>query len=347
LLGDKFTDLTLDQLGAWLRLRCGQEMTNEPFTRKAASRLGVSAEIVDVLREVRLLDDLDDDLLTIHDLDENRPQRKPSDAPEAIRIRVAEYRARKAAASVTPSNALQRSPGSGDGSVSLSGEGESEGEQSQPDVTELHPITRQPRKRKPAVTALEGPFPDVALSPSEMLDEDPFGTVYGRSPKPTTVKWYDRLAKTYPGRVSVAMREAINVDPDPGTLLSRTEAILKADKATVAELAKSAEIANATARRRQAREALEARAAAVDPDSPSVRAFHAIGASLPGAIDRSAELKAKCTAKRQADKADKKARREPQSSGPLGELLGLAPRPADSLPADVEARYAPLAGVAV
>jgi hypothetical protein len=199
-------------------------------------------------------------------------------------------------------------------------------EQNQPDITELHPITRQPRKRTPGVTEpvptippiLEGPFPEVTLSPSEMLDEDPFDATYGRHPRPKAVEWHDRLLKLYPGLVDAAMRQAISTDPDPATLLSRTEAILKADTRAAIAATTSAGITADVERQRAKRAAWEAESAGEPPFVP--KPWHEIvapkGSSTP--TDHPAENRAKQDAER---KADRSRERDPQPATGIGALL--------------------------
>jgi hypothetical protein len=156
--------------------------------------------------------------------------------------------------------------------------------------------------------------------------------VYGRFPKPTTVDWHNRLVKTYPGRINAAMRQAIEAGAGPGDLLSETEKLLKADKATAAEdrrwqtaqLAQQAEKARraalpdlSTVPMAQLAPGLAALfatpAEASDPPQQLPRGNRADTSQLPRPVDREAEIKARQSAARRAGKI---ARRERLSADP-------------------------------
>lgn len=207
---DKFADLSLAQLGAWLRLRCAQELTNEPFTRRAASRLGVGERILTALLDARLLDDLGDGLLSIHDIEENRPHRYPSDSPEATRQRQAEHRARKAAAAVTSvtsrDDSLSRDLVSVCESASLSATGEERSSSTPPSGSV------DPQANDPSDLGGAGIYYEVTLAyPS----------------KDTTKDWANRLEQGYgadPFRQALA--EEFRASRARKDLLSRTESRL-------------------------------------------------------------------------------------------------------------------------
>jgi hypothetical protein len=101
----KFGDLTMPERGAWLTLRSLQELLEQTFDRRSAEREGVSSGLLDRLVEAHLVDALPDGLFTIHDIAENRPHRKPSDAPAAVAERVRRHREKEsesALSAVTP-----------------------------------------------------------------------------------------------------------------------------------------------------------------------------------------------------------------------------------------------------
>jgi hypothetical protein len=305
-------------------------MTNEPFSRGAAGRLGMTESVLTALLDAHLLDELDGGLLTIHDIEENRPHRKPSDSPEATRQRQATHRHAPVTPLSRPVTPLPRDLGSGDGDGSVSSslserepislsEGESEGEQKQPVVTDLHPITRQTRKRKPTVAE---PAPEPTPSP---ITGDPFDLVYGRFPKSTTREWHDRLVTLYPGKVDDAMRQAIKTDPDPATLLSRTEAILKDGTRAAIEATTSAEIDAEVAHRAATRAAWEAESAGKPAFAP--KPWHEVIAAKQQVDppDHSAELKAKQKVQRAADRKTRLEHPENRlPPSPVASLLGIA-----------------------
>jgi hypothetical protein len=234
LQGDSFADLTLAQLGAWLRLRCAQEMLNEPFSRKAARRLGVSESIISILLGARLLDDLGDGLLTIHDIEDSRPHRKPSDAPEATRQRQTEYRARHPAAVPTPAtrdNALARdvTPLPRDLGVEWS--------DSRVDLSE-------------GVQGEPGPSDD----PADLDGAGIYYEVTTRYPSKTTTKdWANQLERDHgPDAFRRVLADEHRADSNTSTLLGRAQSRLamQADRAT-------AERQTAAATRKAASQAAE------------------------------------------------------------------------------------------
>jgi hypothetical protein len=89
----KFEELTLAELGAWLRIRGEVELVgDEPISRRAACAvLSPFARrpdpFLDRLVADGLFDVTDDGRLAVHDLEDNRPGAFPSDAPEATRER--------------------------------------------------------------------------------------------------------------------------------------------------------------------------------------------------------------------------------------------------------------------
>jgi hypothetical protein len=311
----------------------------------------VGERIVAALVDARLLDDLGDGTMTIHEIDENRPKRYPSDAPEATRQRQQNHRARLADP-VTTSRVVTRDLGDGYGYGSISGEGESEGKQAQPsttppsdatttpehgqpDVTELHPITRSRKPRAAGPVPVTGP---TAPTEPPRTPRDPFDEVYGPRPKATTQKWHKQLVTTYgPQEVASAMHRALQADPDPGTLLSRTEAILRADKAGAIDAATSAAIdAAMDAQRRKWQREQEA----ADRDAPKVEAMKAATrAQLFGEVDRASRATQSATRK-----ATKQARVRAYSTtssvvAPVADFLDPSIR--GPLPPDVSAQFAP------
>ena len=137
----KFRGLSLSELGAWMVLRSEVEILDAPLAdREEAMRLlrlrRGRADVLDRLIEVRLLDELPDGSIAIHDRSDHDRPPAPSDAAEETRKRKQKQR-QKASRSVTtrdtpvttPTRARPRSEaGSGSASVSVSeGGGPGEG----------------------------------------------------------------------------------------------------------------------------------------------------------------------------------------------------------------------------
>jgi hypothetical protein len=97
----KFLALSLDELGAWLKVRALQELLNAPMSLDAVLHVGVLDVHVDQLIAQRLLDVLEDGTLQIHDI-EDHSGKSPSDAPERVRERVQRHRAAPVTDVTTP-----------------------------------------------------------------------------------------------------------------------------------------------------------------------------------------------------------------------------------------------------
>jgi hypothetical protein len=143
LLHPKFTSLSMAERGAWLTVRALEETLDDPFSREAARNIGVSARQLDKLLAVGLLDVLEDGALSIHDLSDHAVAR-PSDSPEARRLRQQKHRAKH----VTRDTALVTSDPGQDRTGQDRTTGESEGETGRPDVEPIPicPIHDAPMK---------------------------------------------------------------------------------------------------------------------------------------------------------------------------------------------------------
>lgn len=97
----KFKDLSHAELGAWLDLRSAVDLLDgEPMADRTEAVLRLRrrtknpTRLIDRLIAVRLVDELPNGSLAIHDLGDH-DKRTPSDEPEAIRARVTKHRAKK------------------------------------------------------------------------------------------------------------------------------------------------------------------------------------------------------------------------------------------------------------
>ena len=113
----KFRDLTLCELGAWLVLRAEADLlqTDRFADRREALMLlsrhqTASADaLLDKLVAVRLLDELEDGAILIHDLADHHRRQYASDSPQATRSRKSSERSRKRASSVTATRSRKSS----------------------------------------------------------------------------------------------------------------------------------------------------------------------------------------------------------------------------------------------
>ncbi|MGA2502407.1 MAG: hypothetical protein ABSH20_32095 [Tepidisphaeraceae bacterium] len=92
LVGDGFPDLTLAGIGGWLRLRAAFDLTEEPVTEARVEQLGLSTELLDELKAAHVLEETDGRYTPVGMPD---MPRRPSDEPEATRLRKARERERE------------------------------------------------------------------------------------------------------------------------------------------------------------------------------------------------------------------------------------------------------------
>jgi hypothetical protein len=243
---DKFADLSLDQLGAWLRLRALQEMTGEPFTRKAAARLGVPEEALNALVSVRLLDVTEDERLGIHDIDEHRPARKPSDAPERVRERVGAFRDRQ----------RQPSPET-------------------PPITDLIQSTPLQSNAVTRYGALQGIATGAEGTKDDASDLGGAGIYYEvttRYPnKPTLKDWCNELERQHGAQAYRSnLADEFRTNPDLSTLMSRTAARLdmESDRARAGERQAAEQAQKDSAKRRKEAETDRRRRLMDEPAKP-------------------------------------------------------------------------------
>jgi len=208
----KFRDLSAVELGSWTALRSECELRDgHLLTDKADARLilrrrhvPAAAKVLDRLIELHLFDVAEDGSVSVHDREDHDRPPYPSDDPEKVRERVNRHRESKRNEDVTSGNEKVTTPvrarsgaGAGDPSLSVPGEGSGE--------------------RVP-----EGwDNPDVVVA---------WNNITGRYPSDRVCDWLNRLSNDHPEEAIIRLlAEQWASEPNPRTLLSRTENELKLD----------------------------------------------------------------------------------------------------------------------
>lgn len=107
LTGDSWTDLSVSALGAWVRIKATNDLTEEPVSLRAAERLGVSADNLAELEAAGLLEEADG-MYSAGGMAGIKDPR-PSDSPAAVAERMRRYRARQKEKSL-PAPSEEKSP---------------------------------------------------------------------------------------------------------------------------------------------------------------------------------------------------------------------------------------------
>lgn len=229
---DKFRDLTAVELGAWLALRSEAELRDRACIRSRADALLAlrrrrtprPVHVLDRLVELRLFDVTDDGRIHVHDRADHDRSKYPSDDPEETRRRKAEQRRREQStdANVHDSNESVTTRDGGD------------------PTRDSHEVTIA-RARAPVAGAGAGAgavsesLSDLERGVGETFDEADAAVAYhdatGRFPSPKVLEWLNRMSDDHPEEaIARVLAEQYASDPNPGTLLSRTDAALKLDQ---------------------------------------------------------------------------------------------------------------------
>lgn len=215
----KFRDLNVMQLGAWLTLRSEAELRDgSVFSGRSEAilmlrRRGCSraAAMVDGLVALALFDLQEDGTLTVHDRADHDRGTFPSDDPDKVRERVQKHRSKKERnESETSGNEKETTPvqarsgaGVGADSVPLSEDRSREDDDDQEEAPEGWDA------------------PDAVVAYHDLT---------GSFPSKKVIDWLNRMSDDHPEEAIIrVMAEQYTADPNPGTLLSRTDTALKLD----------------------------------------------------------------------------------------------------------------------